>query len=146
MENFESDIAFIKAMLADIPISMEGIKCFRRNASKAGSSKPLVVTLNDANSVVAVFKNKNKLKEELIIKRDRSKQESILLLYIKYKALNEIKERISKGEKNLRIKYKNNIPCVIADLDATNESHLDASNISPSHTKNEQDHSSNLIS
>ena len=76
--NFESDIAFVKDMLADIPISLEGIKCFRRNASKAGSPEPLVVTLSDADSVVTVFKNKNKLKEELIIKRDRTKQESKL--------------------------------------------------------------------
>ena len=63
-------------MLAEISVSLERIKCFHyRKASKAGFSKPLVVTLDTADSVITIFQNKIRL--DLVIKRHRTTQESI---------------------------------------------------------------------
>ena len=138
MENFGSDVDYVKNALADVPISLEGIKCYRREVSKAGSPKPLVVTFNDTDSVSAVFQNKNKLKENIVIKKDRTKQEGKLLR----KAINEINDRNARGERNLRIKYINNIPTVTQDMNASNDSYLNASSITHSPAKNGEDHPS----
>lgn len=92
-------------------------KTARVGKRQTGKSRPLKVILNserDARHIISSFSGvsapkANSKYSSVKISRDRTPQEQ---KYFK-SLLDELHDRESKGEANLTIKFKNNVPCIV---------------------------------
>lgn len=85
--------------------------------SNSNSCRPIKVTFSTENAVLAMLRSTRELKKNerwsgLSFSRDRTVVQREL-----YKSVRkELDERISKGESNIRIKYKDGIPTICTNL------------------------------
>lgn len=84
-------------------------RTFRLGKYVVGKNRPIKVILNSPEEALSILKNKHKVDIPGIgIYNDQTKMQRNYYLSIKEK----LKERLEKGETNLRIKYMNGIPTI----------------------------------
>lgn len=119
-EQIANDDISIKTILSKLKVPAEiEFKCFRlgrydNSVPNRPPKRPLKISLMNNNHIDAIFEGFQKFKSDstlnhLRIARDRTPLQSKLFSTLKI----ELDYRKSKGETNIRIKYKDDIPCIV---------------------------------
>lgn len=117
-EQSEADTVFVKDVLTALNIGdlgyLKPIRLGKYDPTKQDRRRPIKITLSSEEDVVSVLRASKSLKttdpwKNIFISRDRTKMQNEL-----YKSVrNELHERLSNGEQNLIIKYKDGIPNIV---------------------------------
>lgn len=116
-DQIQRDTVTINSVLTEVGVVVDGIKPVRLgrfDATKQLRTRPIRVRLSSSDDVFAVIRKFKKLKtverfSRLSVSTDRTPQQVAA-----YKAVrSELATRLSMGESDLRIKYRNGFPTIV---------------------------------
>lgn len=111
-ERLSKEIESVRNLLSQstIDVSPDGVRVHRLGAYSAEKRRPIRVEFPERGLALRVLKCKSKLDSNgVYIKSDKTNAQRKYLKQI----VEELNERKTKGEENLRIKYINNVPKII---------------------------------
>ncbi|KAJ8671320.1 hypothetical protein QAD02_002579 [Eretmocerus hayati] len=99
----------VQCILKEIPVDTSNIHTYRIGTPAANTARPMIVTLNSPQDAHLVLKNKMQIDKIFIVGLDKTKMQQA-----QYKrAKSEMDQRLSAGEKDLIIRFVNDIPTVV---------------------------------